>query len=83
MNHRKRYSLESGIDVEIVRPMFNPEFCMHCHRIRATPQGWKPCLLKDTIVDYVEELKNKDIIGLAKKFLTAVYMREPYFKQTA
>ena len=28
---------ESGVEVELVRPMFNPTFCANCTRIRATP----------------------------------------------
>ncbi len=44
MHHRRIY-LFNGAEVEVVDPVYNPEFCMHCHRIRVTHKGeLKGCL---------------------------------------
>ncbi len=77
MHARRKYRLESGIDIEIVSPMYNPEFCANCTRIRATPTGWKPCLLRDTVVEFGENIRDQRL--LAKKFLEAISIREPFF----
>lgn len=80
LHHRRRYTLEDGVEVEVVRPMFNPEFCAHCMRIRATPRGWKPCLLRDEIVEFVGPLRRGDLPALLSLLLKAIELREPYFK---
>lgn len=80
MQGRRRYLID-GAEVELVRPMFNVEFCENCTRIRATPTGWKPCLLRnDIIVEYSDELRREDLRGLARKLIKAVYMRRPFFR---
>lgn len=79
MHARPKYVLDGGVVVEVVRPLFNPTFCANCLRIRATPTGWKPCLLRNRVVNYEEELKNRDLRGLVKKFLLAIFERAPYF----
>ncbi|MEX0569217.1 MAG: GTP 3',8-cyclase MoaA [Candidatus Njordarchaeota archaeon] len=81
MHARKRYTLESGVEVELVRPMFNPTFCANCTRIRATPTGWKPCLMREDIVPYTNDLKENNLDGLKRKLLLAIKKREPYFKK--
>jgi len=81
MHHRRRYILEDGTNIDIVRPMFNPEFCMNCSRIRATPTGWKPCLLTNEIINYTQELGRQDITGLTKKLLKAIHIRKPFFEE--
>ena len=80
MHHRRRYILESGVEVEVVRPMFNSEFCANCRRIRATPIGWKPCLLRDIVVDFTHALRTHSLEEMISTFLKAVELREPFFK---
>src|SRR2546427_12354555 len=76
MHHRRIY-LFNGAEVEVVDPVYNPEFCMNCHRIRVTHQG---------------ELKgglnrNDDLIstrclaedGLREAFRHVVANRVPYY----
>jgi len=79
MQGRRRYVVD-GVEIELVRPMFNSTFCKNCIRIRATPTGWKPCLLRDTIVGYSDSLRSKDLRGLARKFIEAIRMRQPFFE---
>jgi len=80
MHHRRRYILENGVEVEVVRPMFNSEFCANCKRIRATPTGWKPCLLRNTVVDFTHALKVHSLEEMIDTFLKAIALREPFFK---
>ncbi|MFQ6050350.1 MAG: GTP 3',8-cyclase MoaA [Candidatus Hydrothermarchaeota archaeon] len=76
--HNRRKYIVNGAEIEVVRPMDNSEFCMHCTRIRITSDGKiKPCLLrKDNLVD----IKNKSIEEMREAFIRAVMLREPYFK---
>ncbi|HYB93003.1 MAG TPA: GTP 3',8-cyclase MoaA [archaeon] len=82
MQSRRIYHLE-GVDVELVRPIENSEFCFHCTRIRLTSDGkLKPCLMRnDNVVDIAKPLKsgadNKVIMNL---YLEAVNRREPFYK---
>ena len=78
MHHRKRFII-NGTEIEIVRPMFNREFCMHCTRIRITAEGeFKPCLMRDdNHIDFSAYIDNENM--LRQKFLEAVLRREPYF----
>ena len=79
MHARRRYILDSGVDVEIVRPMNNPEFCANCTRIRITPTGWKPCLLRREIIGVSKWGEDGDLRELSKSFLRAIHRRRPYF----
>ncbi len=81
MHNRKKYILNEG-EVEVVKPMDNTEFCMHCTRLRLTPDGYlKPCLLRnDNLVDVLSPLRAKDIEAARAAFREAVMQREPYFK---
>ncbi|MCR8433416.1 MAG: GTP 3',8-cyclase MoaA [Crenarchaeota archaeon] len=81
MHNRLRYVVD-GAEVELVRPMFNAAFCNGCARIRATPTGWKPCLLKDdVIIEYLSELKSGNMRELTRKFVKAIYARRPFFQR--
>jgi len=82
MQNRKVYHLPE-VNVELVRPIENSEFCFHCTRIRLTSDGkLKPCLMRtDNLVDILTPMR----IGatdndLAHLFLEAVNRREPYYK---
>ncbi len=84
MQARRKYILPSG-EVEVVKPMHNSEFCMHCTRLRLTPDGYlKPCLMRnDNHVDLLPHISADDLEGARKAFAEAIARREPYFKGAA
>jgi cyclic pyranopterin phosphate synthase len=81
MHARKKYILPEG-EVEVVRPMHNSEFCMHCTRLRLTPDGYlKPCLMcNDGLVDVLSHVREGAVDRARTAFKEAVLRREPYFK---
>lgn len=81
MHARKKYILPEG-EIEVVKPMHNSEFCMHCTRLRLTPDGYlKPCLLRnDNLVDLLSCLRAGDGNKAKLAFEEAIARREPYFK---
>ena len=82
MQHRRRYYLRDGGEVEIVRPMHNTEFCANCNRIRLTSDGkLKPCLFQsENMVDIIASLREgASEEHLRQDFIKAVEMRKPYF----
>ncbi|MCW4025545.1 MAG: GTP 3',8-cyclase MoaA [Candidatus Bathyarchaeota archaeon] len=82
MHNRKIYHLKN-VDVEVVHPIENMDFCMHCTRMRVTSDGkLKPCLMRnDNLTDILTPLKNgatdKELRELFKR---ANELREPYNK---
>jgi len=82
MQHRRKFFLKGGGEVEVVRPMHNTEFCAHCTRMRLTSDGkLKPCLFRsDNLVDILTPLrKNAPDEELRRLFTRAITMRRPYF----
>jgi cyclic pyranopterin phosphate synthase len=82
MHHRRKYHLSDGVEVEVVRPMHNTEFCRYCNRIRLTSDvKFKPCLFRsDNYVDFLNPLrKGASTEDLENLFLGAVKRRRPYF----
>lgn len=82
MHHRRKYFLPGGVEVEVVRPMHNTEFCRYCNRMRVTSDGkFKPCLLRsDNLVDFLGPMRNQaSDEALRKLFVKAVKRRKPYF----
>jgi cyclic pyranopterin phosphate synthase len=82
MHHRRKYLLPRGVEVEVVRPMHNTEFCKHCNRIRVTSNGrFKPCLFRsDNLVDFLDPMRNgASDEALRELFVEAVKRREPFF----
>ncbi|MCS7131926.1 MAG: GTP 3',8-cyclase MoaA, partial [Hadesarchaea archaeon] len=81
MNARKKFILPNG-EVEVVRPMHNSEFCMHCTRLRLTSDGYlKPCLMRnDNLVDVLTPLRKGMLNEVKEAFKRSVALREPYFK---
>jgi cyclic pyranopterin phosphate synthase len=81
MQARKKYILPEG-EVEVVRPVHNSEFCMHCTRLRLTPDGYlKPCLMRnDNLVDILSPVSAGDLEGARGAFEEAIARREPYFR---
>jgi GTP 3',8-cyclase len=76
MHHRRVY-LFNGAEVEVVDPVHNPEFCMHCHRIRVTHEGaLKGCLNRN---DDLIPTRGLDDAGLRAAFRRVVAQRVPYY----
>jgi len=83
LHGRKVLVFDNGLKVEIVRPMYNPDFCKRCTRIRVTAKGeWKPCLLReDNHVDFSKYLGEPDEYEKLKEtLLKAIARREPFFQ---
>ncbi len=75
LQHRRKYFID-GLTVEVVKPMDNSAFCMHCKRLRITSDGKiKPCLLRnDNLVPLCED---EDCI--AERLIYAMKLREPFY----
>jgi len=83
LHRRRRFLLEGGGEVEVVRPMHNSEFCRHCTRLRVTSDGrLKPCLMRDdNLVEAVSLIqKGASKEDLENAIREAVYRREPYWR---
>lgn len=82
MQKRRKYFLDGGGEVEVVKPMHNTSFCKNCSRLRVTSDGkFKPCLfVADNVVDFLTPMRNgatdEEIKAL---LLEAVKRRRPYF----
>jgi len=82
MQNRHIYHLPD-VTIEIVHPIENTEFCMHCTRLRITSDGkLKPCLMRnDNLVDVLTPMRNggsdKELIEL---FKLTNQKRQPYNK---
>lgn len=84
MHHRKKYFLPFNggeVQVEIVRPMHNSEFCRYCNRIRLTSDGKiKTCLFDKNGIDIIQLIRNNETDDkLIECFEKAIYMRKPYW----
>ncbi len=79
MHRRTKYYIK-GAEVEVVRPIDNSEFCMHCNRLRVTSDfKLKPCLLRN---DNLVDARGLNDVELEKALKYAVGIREPFFKAT-
>jgi cyclic pyranopterin phosphate synthase len=80
MHNRLIYHLPKAT-VEVVHPIENTDFCMHCTRMRVTSDGkLKPCLMRnDNLTDILTPLRqgasDEELRGL---FMKANLLREPY-----
>jgi len=84
MQNRRQYDL-GHVKVELVKAVNNPEFCMHCTRLRITADGkLKPCLMRnDNLIDVLGALRRgASDEELSRLFVEAVKAREPYFKDS-
>jgi cyclic pyranopterin phosphate synthase len=82
MQNRQVYHLPDVV-VEVVRPIENTEFCLHCSRLRITSDGkLKPCLMRnDNLTDILTPLRNgASDKELAELFKQANQNREPFNK---
>jgi cyclic pyranopterin phosphate synthase len=76
MHHRHIYCF-NGAEVEIVDPVYNRDFCFHCHRIRVTHDGkLKGCLNRS---DDLVPARDLDDDGLREAFRQVVVNRVPYY----
>lgn len=76
MQRRKQFFTPLGV-VEIVKPLDNTEFCMHCNRIRITSDGKiKLCLMSDEVVD-ISNLSGNE---LKKAIIEALKLKKPFFR---
>jgi len=74
---RRRKYIVDGVEVEVVHPMDNTEFCANCTRLRITSEGKiKPCLLRNDNLVPIERVDDEHIISRLK---TAMRYREPFF----
>jgi len=80
MHHRMKYFLPT--EVEVVRPMHNPDFCANCHRLRITSDGkLKPCLLSSHgLVDVVTPMREGcGDDHIRELFRETIINRKPYW----
>jgi cyclic pyranopterin phosphate synthase len=80
MQNRRVYHLPD-VKVEVVHPIENTEFCMHCTRLRVTSDGkLKPCLMRnDNTVDVLTPMRkwasDEELMAL---FRLANQRRQPF-----
>jgi len=82
MHNRRIYHLPD-VTVEVVHPIENREFCMHCTRLRVTSDGkLKTCLMRnDNLVDALTPMRQgASDEELKARFMRANQLREPYNK---
>jgi GTP 3',8-cyclase len=80
MHNRLIYHLPNAT-VEVVKPIENTDFCMHCTRMRITSDGkLKPCLMRnDNLTDLLTPIRQgASDEELKQLFLKANGLREPY-----
>jgi len=76
MHHRRVYIVR-GAEVEVVDPVYNREFCSHCHRIRVTHRGeLKGCLNRN---DDLIPTRGLDDAALRDAFRRVITTRVPYY----
>jgi len=82
MHNRLIYHLPN-VTVEVVHPIENTDFCMHCTRMRVTSDGkLKPCLMRnDNLTDILTPMRQgANDQQLKQLFIQANSLREPYNK---
>jgi len=82
MHNRLIYHLPN-VTVEVVHPIENTDFCMHCTRMRVTSDGkLKPCLMRnDNLTDILTAMRQRANDEQIKQlFIQANSLREPYNK---
>ena len=82
MHNRLIYHLPN-VTVEVVHPIENSDFCMHCTRMRVTSDGkLKPCLMRnDNLTDILTPIRQgASDEQLKQLFIKANLLREPYNK---
>ena len=82
LHARPIYTLDNGAIIEFVKWFCNPEFCMHCTRLRLTPDGkLKTCIISGGEVDLKHALRPIPKPYLIRELIIkANYLRKPYNK---
>jgi GTP 3',8-cyclase len=76
MHHRRIYFFHD-VEVELVDPVYNAEFCANCHRIRVTHRGeLKGCLNRS---DDLVPTRGLDDDALRGAFRQVITSRVPYY----
>jgi len=81
MHNRLIYYLPNATTVEVVHPIENTDFCMHCTRLRVTSTGkLKPCLMRNNkLTDILTPIRQGASDEEIKQLLRqANQQREPY-----
>ena len=81
MHGRKVYHLEDAT-VEVVKPVENTEFCLHCSRMRLTSDGrLKSCLMRsDDLVDLLPSIRSCASDDVLKDLIAAsARRRRPFY----
>jgi len=77
LQHRRKYFVD-GVEVEVVHPIDNMEFCANCSRLRITSDGKiKPCLLRN---DNLVPIDSVDEVHIINKLKLAMRYREPFYR---
>jgi GTP 3',8-cyclase len=82
MHNRLIYHLPN-VTVEVVHPIENTDFCLHCTRMRVTSDGkLKPCLMRnDNLTDILTPMREgANDEKLKQLFIRANKLREPFNK---
>jgi cyclic pyranopterin phosphate synthase len=82
MHNRLIYHLPNAT-VEVIKPIENTDFCMHCTRLRVTSDGkLKPCLMRnDNLTDILSPIRQgASDEELKQLFIQANLLREPFNK---
>ena len=80
MHNRHVYTMPD-VRVEIIHPIENTEFCMHCTRLRLTSDGkLKPCLMRnDNLIDVLTPIRDgADDKELSELFEKINVIRAPF-----
>jgi len=80
MQNRHIYYLPC-VQVEVIRPIENTEFCLHCTRLRVTSDGkLKPCLMRnDNLTDILTPIRSgASDEELARLYKQANHERQPF-----
>ncbi|MGB6680607.1 MAG: GTP 3',8-cyclase MoaA [Candidatus Bathyarchaeia archaeon] len=80
MQNRKVYTL-GNLKVEIVKPVENSDFCMHCTKLRLTSHGkLKPCLMNQETIDVLTSIRRGAPPEVVQSlFRKAISHRKPYY----
>jgi cyclic pyranopterin phosphate synthase len=77
LHRRKKYFID-GVEVEVVHPIDNTEFCANCSRLRITSDGkLKACLLRD---DNLVPVESTDEAHICTQLKRAMQYRAPYYR---
>ncbi len=80
-SQRRRKYLVDGVEIEVVHPIDNTEFCANCSRLRITSDGMiKPCLLRNDNLVPITRVDEEHIIARLNQ---AMRNREPFFRREA